>query len=103
MPRLRTARYAMPAATARIARSMGSVAGLSSISAWVVAAPAMTLSRVDSMPRNASTDDMSTSVPGRARRRFSIGPRDWPPPMSFAPSPLAARRSTASSTLAARW
>ena len=34
-------------------------------------------------PRKASSPEISITTAGLARRRFSMGPSDWPPAMNF--------------------
>ena len=85
-PRGRRCR-APPRAAARAPAS-----GRSSSAAWVTPAPMRQASPVvlDLLQRRRCRDT-STSSSGRARRRFSIGPSDWPPAMELGMPSLGER------------
>ncbi|CFN78796.1 Uncharacterised protein [Bordetella pertussis] len=50
----------------------------------MTAAPTRTRPPRSPTSRSAGTPEMSITTGGRARRRFSIGPSDWPPAISLA-------------------
>src|SRR5437868_3936598 len=93
----------MPPATdcSKPSRSKGCTP--SSISACVTAAPMRSWSPSAVTCRSSPSAETSTTCFGRARRRFSIGPRYWPPPITLAAPPASASARKAAGSVAGRW
>src|SRR5690606_19134194 len=74
----------------------------SSISACVTAPPTRIRPLTSVTVRNSGRPDTSTTLAGRASRRFNMGPNDWLPPIALTTTRSSWRRSSAAARLSAR-